>query len=47
MLEHTVRSDGGRMVYYVDTGRELREQPGCRDLRVPSLALFPFRSTTQ
>lgn len=29
---HTVRSDGGGMVYHLDTGRELKWQPEYRDL---------------
>lgn len=31
-LLHTVRSEGGGMVYCLDTGQELKERPGYRDL---------------
>lgn len=47
MSGHTVRSDRGRMVYYLDMGRELKSNLDAETLEYHPLALLPFGSTTR
>lgn len=47
MPGHTVRSDGGRMVYYLDTDGNLKSNLDAETLEDHPLALLPFRSITR
>lgn len=47
MPGHTVRSDGGRMVYYLDTDGNLKSNLDAETLEDHPLALLPFRSATR